>query len=130
MDPGFSKIILDSGGLDAPSVAITHCLLQGSSVPSFSNKQIKKGFTRTAHCDNNDISFLISRFRKNPVWPELHAVTKLASSIAHPKYVVLFGRIAYEGASKAAMTKMNITSFILHISSTSSADNDDEGRRT
>ncbi len=40
---------------------------QGSSVPSFSNKQVKKGFTTTTHCDDNDISFLISCFRKNPV---------------------------------------------------------------
>ncbi len=43
-------------------------VFQGSSVPSFSNKQIKKGFTTTTHCDDNDISFLISRFRKNPVF--------------------------------------------------------------
>ncbi len=42
-------------------------VVQGSSVPSFSNRQIKKGFTPTAHCDDNEISFLISRFRKNPV---------------------------------------------------------------
>ncbi len=40
--------------------------VQGSSVPSFSNKQIKKGFTTTTHCDDNEISFLISRFRNNP----------------------------------------------------------------
>ncbi len=37
-----------------------------SSVPSCSNKQIKKGFTTTTDCDDNDTSFLISRFRKNP----------------------------------------------------------------
>ncbi len=37
-----------------------------SSVPSFSNRQVKKGFTKTTHCDDNEISFLISRFRKNP----------------------------------------------------------------
>jgi hypothetical protein len=38
----------------------------GSSVPSFSNKRIKKGFTTTTHCDDNETSFLISRFWKNP----------------------------------------------------------------
>ncbi len=43
---------------------------QGSSVPSFSKKQIKKDFTTTIHCDDNEVFFLISRFRKNPDYGE------------------------------------------------------------
>ncbi len=32
----------------------------------FQTNKSKKGFTTTNHCDDNEISFLISRFRKNP----------------------------------------------------------------
>ncbi len=39
--------------------------MQGSSVPS-------KGFTTTIHCDDNEVSFLISRFLEEP-WSMVRA---------------------------------------------------------
>ncbi len=52
---------------------------QGSSVPSFSNKQIKQDFTTTTHCDVNEISFLIYRFRKNPEGAAMYSKQSTAS---------------------------------------------------